>query len=425
MLMILIMVNLIQFSVPSYGEVDETDVETYGEVLRNIGLIEGSNGLLLEDKTLTREEMVTILNRISRTKAEDLTFRVPDQPSFVDVKPTHWAYKEIELAYAKGITSGIGNQYFGLSDTVNMNQVALFLMRSLGYDTTEIEYQSAATYFTEMFSLKLDCSVDGMEPALRGEVFELLAKALILPVENNDVMLLVELEYDENAIVSFLLELDSLINRHGEDQSVELDDQRKYVTSNYRFEKRFISKIDRNRLESEELIEVFEQDKKQTDRIDVLIDTYLSEGNQYVQLSKRDLYSRLDGRSSIDLNVESENYSIQTSTVSSKVIQSESSYEVDTKSSTMQITDDEYRITVGSMYGIGVAVGSVVEYREYKEWGGLIPIVIILSETFYDWKTDSIIELPMYYAVFADANTGEIVEGILACNYGVTYQSVE
>lgn len=73
---------------------------------------------------LTREQLAVILVRAAK-----LPLQIPEQPSFQDVPPAHWAYKEIETAKASGLMNGINTNTFGAGQTVPREQVAVILAR--------------------------------------------------------------------------------------------------------------------------------------------------------------------------------------------------------------------------------------------------------------------------------------------------------
>jgi len=105
-----------------------------GQTLYDLGLITGTNNGLDEDKELTREEMVTILWRMSTNK--ETGFVPPATPSFSDVPSHHWAYAIIEEARILGITSGMGDGSFGLGNSVTYQQAVTFMLKALGQTPT-------------------------------------------------------------------------------------------------------------------------------------------------------------------------------------------------------------------------------------------------------------------------------------------------
>ncbi|HSN66389.1 MAG TPA: S-layer homology domain-containing protein, partial [Fusibacter sp.] len=174
---LIILSVLTLFSVNMTFAADTMD-DTYGKVLADFQLITGYNGDLMEDKNITRVEMIAI---ISKLYASDFKSYVPPAiATFDDVKTTHWGYKYVEFAFEKGITTGKSSNTFGASDPVNYNQVSIFLIKALGYDLKGIEYNTAATEIADQYGLSLLLPTDNKALLVRGDVFELIVKALLL-----------------------------------------------------------------------------------------------------------------------------------------------------------------------------------------------------------------------------------------------------
>lgn len=160
---------------------------TYGKMLFDLGLIKGDdNNDLKEDSYLTRTEMVVILNRLKVRDEESDNFSAPQVPSFTDVPKTHWAYKDVEKAYALGVTSGLGEGIFGVNDQVTYQQAVAFMMKVLEYD---VEYASVIETSKEK-SIYLENNKNVKDSLLRSEVFELIAKTLITKTAKEDKKLL-------------------------------------------------------------------------------------------------------------------------------------------------------------------------------------------------------------------------------------------
>jgi hypothetical protein len=156
----------------------ETMNDTYGKVLADYKLITGFNGDLMEDKNITRVEMIAILSKLYSSEFKD--FVPPAVATFDDVPTTHWGYKYVEFAYKKGITTGKSAKIFGVSGLVNYNQVSIFLIKALGYDLKGIEYKVAATEIADEYGLSLLIPTDNSQSLIRSDVFELLVKALLM-----------------------------------------------------------------------------------------------------------------------------------------------------------------------------------------------------------------------------------------------------
>lgn len=161
---------------------DDTELMTYGELLKLSGLIQGTSKGLEEDKTITREEFVTILARLSMDKAGYTSFVPPAKSSFTDVSPSHWAYKNIEYAKATGITTGIGNNKFGLGQNISYRQAVIFLTRALGHSTEGIYAGDVLSTIASTYGIYYYAFGTELELILtRGQVFALLAVTLKEP----------------------------------------------------------------------------------------------------------------------------------------------------------------------------------------------------------------------------------------------------
>ncbi|MHA6481882.1 S-layer homology domain-containing protein [Paenibacillus sp. strain BS8-2] len=157
---------------------EENDRKTYGELLFDLGLINGSNSGLDEDKELTREQMIAIVNRLS-VRAGDSAFTPPAAPSFTDVPKTKWSYADIEKAYANGVTSGIGQGKFGVDHKVTYQQAVTFMARVAGYD---IDYANAVEEGYELGITLWSSEKPATENMTRGDVFELIVQTLWISV---------------------------------------------------------------------------------------------------------------------------------------------------------------------------------------------------------------------------------------------------
>lgn len=160
--------------------------QTYGQLLYGLGVITGdTSGNLHEGEAIKREEMMAILLKFSATNqtadqngSSEGSQNGSGIQTFTDVPKSHWAYGLIEQAYASGLTAGMGDGTFGLGQQINYNQAALFLLKSIGYSTEGIAYETAAETISAQYGIGLDTATDGSQKLTRGNVFELLSKGL-------------------------------------------------------------------------------------------------------------------------------------------------------------------------------------------------------------------------------------------------------
>ncbi|HAS72741.1 MAG TPA: hypothetical protein DCS67_01195 [Clostridiales bacterium UBA8960] len=164
--------------ITSMGSVAYAADDTYAILLRDIGLITGNNGDLMETKNISRVEMIAILSKLY--PLEYANFTPPATATFMDVPVGHWGYKYVEFAFKKGITAGKSKTLFGAQDFVNYNQASIFLIKALGYNLGNIQYTSAASEIKFQHGLNLTLPTEGTKSLLRREVFELIVKALAM-----------------------------------------------------------------------------------------------------------------------------------------------------------------------------------------------------------------------------------------------------
>lgn len=146
---------------------------SYGQLLFDLGLIKGDGKSLKEDSTLSREEMITIIYRLSNNDID--AFTAPTTPSFRDVSYQHWAYKAIEHAYKLGLTKGVGGGKFGLGQSVSYQEAVTFLLRALDQNPTFASVLVDAKASMGFYSADAETE----SKFLRRHIFELIAKALM------------------------------------------------------------------------------------------------------------------------------------------------------------------------------------------------------------------------------------------------------
>jgi|GEM_PF-3301192 len=172
--------------------------KTYGEALFELGLIQGSDKGLNESGYLNRAEMITILNRLDTRESSD--FIAPTVATFSDVPTTHWAFNEVEKAYANGLTTGLGNGKFGVGNKVTYQQAVTFLTRIAGY---EVDYNNALLEGEEIGIFLYQDKAAAAE-LYRADVFELMAETLTSLVKDSEEMLIDKLITDEAKYNAYL-----------------------------------------------------------------------------------------------------------------------------------------------------------------------------------------------------------------------------
>ena len=179
MLLIFLLIIMLGFS--SFGEASKT----YGRILYDLGVISGSGinpdrtPILNEGSYLTREELIAILFKLSTDEIVDsyIGHEVP----FIDV-PNNWARPYIAFAYENKITSGTGGSQFGYGQKVTYQQAAQFIANLLKetqlYGST-FKWETILTDMKSKYMVYLD-GVDAKAYLTRGQLFELISKALLM-----------------------------------------------------------------------------------------------------------------------------------------------------------------------------------------------------------------------------------------------------
>lgn len=186
----------LMFTFSVVASADEAD-KTYGEVLFDLGLIQGSGNGLNESGYLTRAEMITIINRLDTSDSS--SFKLPEKPTFSDVPASNWAFKEVEKAYFNGVTTGLGNGKFGLNDKVTHQQAVTFLLRAIGY---EVNYTTAIEDGSNL-GIMLYADRAPSDALYRSDIFELMAATLTAYPEGAEEMLIEQLPIDEAKVEDF------------------------------------------------------------------------------------------------------------------------------------------------------------------------------------------------------------------------------
>lgn len=204
LMIVLILAMLLSMSAVGFAQGTE---KTYGQLLNELGLIQGTNGDLNESGELTRVQMIAILNRLGAKP--EVAFTPPAKATFTDVPTTHWAYTDVEKAYSDKITTGLGNGKFGANNKVTYQQAAAFLLRVLGY---EVSYDKALAEAAAK-GIKLTGEKSANANLLRADIFELMTKTLIANVNTTSLQLVANIAtIDEAHRTAFLAEYAQAIN---------------------------------------------------------------------------------------------------------------------------------------------------------------------------------------------------------------------
>ena len=128
-----------------YSDVPQGDwAEEVIQKATDYGLIEGKgDGTFGYGEYMNRASFVTVLCRMFGWKMV-----TPDKPSFSDCDPGKWYYSAVETALANGaIDSGL---YFRPNDDISRQDMAIMLVRALGYENLALAQASAELPFSDV-----------------------------------------------------------------------------------------------------------------------------------------------------------------------------------------------------------------------------------------------------------------------------------
>ncbi len=118
-----------------------TSYEKAVSKLNEMGIITGDeNGNFNPNKSITRAEFATIICRFQNLTDLVKIYELAGKYSeFEDVPKTHWANRYILVAQENKIINGYGNNRFGPSDKVTVEQALKMIVCALGYDDLAME----------------------------------------------------------------------------------------------------------------------------------------------------------------------------------------------------------------------------------------------------------------------------------------------
>jgi len=169
-LAILALLLIVSFTFFVYAEEDKT----YGEILMDLGFISGNGSSADEWSPITREQMVTMVNKLYSSENAGLVGSKTS--TFTDhADAAVWAIPHIEYAKDKGLTVGKGAGSFGYKNKLSYQEAVTFVMKTLDESVNWSTVIEDAKLKRELESL----TGSNAEVMLREYVFELFAKALM------------------------------------------------------------------------------------------------------------------------------------------------------------------------------------------------------------------------------------------------------
>lgn len=134
------------------------DKDFHGNVLKNLGIMKGTNNGLELDKGLTRAEGAVMYARLLGLEEDIANFSM-ENPSydagFKDVP--QWVKPTVNYLYAKGLIKGMSEDNYGSQEMMTENQYSTLVMRALGYeDDVDFEWSTANVTIVQTGMFELD-----------------------------------------------------------------------------------------------------------------------------------------------------------------------------------------------------------------------------------------------------------------------------
>lgn len=170
----------------SFGAVfaeDTTLAEEAVEILMDLGVL--TEGKLEQD--LKRQDAIVLLSRLFGDEATAKDFPAEDL-TFEDIAdPFYEGY--IAWAVAQELTEGKSETKFGFDDKLKTQELAMFLLRALGYG--DVDYDDA---LAKAKKLGLLVNVADAKIVLRGDMALMTLNALVTPMKDSEITLAEHLE---------------------------------------------------------------------------------------------------------------------------------------------------------------------------------------------------------------------------------------
>lgn len=137
-------------------------------VLQMLGVVSGyPDGTFKAGKSLTRAEFCKMV--IALLGEEDKTANYKNFTRFGDVKSTHWAVGEINLAVSElGLIKGMPDGSFRPDNAIKYSEAVAILVRALGYSDADVGLIWPDGYMNKAASLKLTQGITGSANAAIG-----------------------------------------------------------------------------------------------------------------------------------------------------------------------------------------------------------------------------------------------------------------
>ncbi len=154
----------------------------YADQLKELGLFLGTDNGYELDRPMTRAEAVTMLYRVFFVYPGGASFNASHP--FTDVPD--WAYSPVACAYTDGLTYGISETKFGSDMPVTVNQYLTFMLRAMGYEAIDFDWDSPYGLATRLRMLPPDTA---LKHFTRGDAVAITAATLFAPLKQGDMTL--------------------------------------------------------------------------------------------------------------------------------------------------------------------------------------------------------------------------------------------
>ena len=176
------------------ADVDEESIADVrndtADMLKELNLFYGTTTGYQLDAPLTRAQAATILVRLLGDEAIVSQEVYPNNP-FSDLPDNHWAKNNILYCYENGITKGTGTATFEPERTIPFEEFLALVLRLMGYESepgTSLSDSVNNTLFGSDYAKRLESSNE----FIRGNVVDIIDKALITPLNTDEPVLLAE-----------------------------------------------------------------------------------------------------------------------------------------------------------------------------------------------------------------------------------------
>lgn len=163
-----------------------------GEFLKDIGVLKGgTDGDLMLESNLTREQMVVLISRLYGKESEAEGYLASN--TFTDLSPSSKYYIPFIIwAKDQGLIQGMTTTTFGIGQTVTTQQFQTVLLRALGYTEEAKDWYNVPAFSVQIGLMKgLNFNPDAK--LNRGQVAAMLVNALSLNMKGTTSPLAVKL----------------------------------------------------------------------------------------------------------------------------------------------------------------------------------------------------------------------------------------